>query len=160
MAVDLVELERRTTKLNRQIRSLGRPLTAEEEREVHVQTAQIRQGIADAMVDRLITNRPELVSRGQPLSGVAAQRGQVEARARLHQTAGFKGACSACPAASVSRRVDGAVVVVCRVEDTELSSSSDPQSMLTFCLGNHLECPSWQAEKEAMAAGKRGALAA
>lgn len=160
MATDLVELERRTVRLNRQIRSLGRPLTAEEERHVHEETQQIRQGIADEMVDRMIVNRPELVSRGQPVSGQAAQRGQQEARTRLHKTRGFKEVCSDCPAATVSRRVDGAVVVHCRVEGTTLTSAADPQSLLTFCMGSPLSCPSWQAEKEAIAAGRRDVLAA
>lgn len=160
MAVDLVELERRTVKLNRQIRELGRPLTADEERTVRVQASQIRQGLADAVSDRLIANRPELVSKGQPVSGAAAQNGLLEARARLHKTPGFKSACSSCPAAEVSRRVDGAVVVVCRVEGTTLSSAGDPQSLLTFCLGDPQACPSWQAEKEAIAAGRKLDVAA
>lgn len=157
--VDLQELERQAVVLNRKIRSLGRPLTPEELLEVNVTTARIRAGIAQRMVDRLIVNRPEVVSSGQPVAGTEAKRGQDEARARLHAKPEFKQACSNCPAAQVSRRVDGAVIVRCQVEGSTLSSAEDPQSVLTFCLGDHQACPSWMAEKEAIAAGRRTALA-
>lgn len=158
MAESLRELERRGLLLKRKVRSLGRPPSAEEEREIRKEARAIREGLADSMMQQLIHDRPEVISRGKPHSGEAAQRGQNEARSRLHDKPEFKDACSRCPAAAVTQRVDGEVSVVCGVEGTVLSSATDPQSVLTFCMGDHLGCPSWQAEKEAIAAGRKAAL--
>src|SRR4051812_3982940 len=122
MPDSLVELERRALQLKRQIRSVSRPLTAEETEHVRAESQAIRQAIADTMVDRMIHQRPEVVTRGAPVSHVAVERGRVEARNRLREKPEFKAACSDCPAAQVRRRIDDVVEVKCRVEGTTLTS--------------------------------------
>jgi hypothetical protein len=141
----LADLEARGLRLKRRIRSLGRAPTPEEAEEFQREAAEIRQGVADAMVERLIVNRPEVLTHGRPASAEAARRGLDEARARLRE----RRPESRCPAASLTPAIGGGFVVLCGVEDSLLSSTADPQSILTFCCGDHLACPSWQASKEA-----------
>ena len=43
----------------------------------------------------------------------------------------------------------------CGVEGTVLTAAGDPMSVSTFCLGDHTNCPSWRAEREAQWAGRR-----
>lgn len=156
---DLRELERDALRLARRIRQVGRPLTPDEDRAAKRETQKIRERLASAMTDELIVNRPEVVSHGKPGAGLEAHRGLEEARARLERTEGFKTACANCPAAQVTRSALGGIAIHCRVEDTRLTSRQDPQSVLSFCVGDYESCPSWMAEKEAIAAGRQGALA-
>lgn len=146
----LAELEARGLRLKRRIRALGRPPTAGEADEFRREGAEIRQGVADAMVERLVRDRPEVLTHGRPAAAVAARRGLAEARSRLR----LNGSESRCPAATVTPAIADGFVVACGVEGSRLSSVSDPQSILTFCCGDHLACPSWQASKEAEWAGR------
>lgn len=61
-----------------------------------------------------------------------------------------------CPAASL---VNGERVR-CGVEESILVAQTDPSTIDAFCTGCYEDCPSWRKEKEAVAARKKGALAA
>lgn len=145
LAVDA--LERDVLLLQRRAASI-RFAPPAEQREFNREVAEVRKQAAVVLSERMVEQRPEVISRGAPFLGGLARAGQSEARRRLEQTRGFKAACSDCPAANVSRETSGGVRVLCRVEGTELSSRTDPQSLLTFCLGNHRACPSWVMERE------------
>lgn len=149
-----VELEAELASLQRQIRSVGRELTDEENERVAALTAPLRQRLAAYYTERMIGDRPEVVSRGKPVSGDAAQRGLEEARSLL----AARPCASACPAAQMLHPVDGSVALRCAIEGTSLSSKTDPQSLLTFCIGTsenaHEVCPTWQTHREAEAAGR------
>lgn len=157
------ELTIESVRLRRQIEELARSGNLHDpdvRRGIEAKAAEIRKQLADHLMVRMIENRPEVISRGQPISGAAAQAGQLEARTRLEATRAFKDACSDCPAAQVMRRVDGGVNVRCGVEHTLLSSASDPQSLLTFCMGDHEVCPSWRAQRDSELAGRKKPLVA
>lgn len=140
--------------LARRVRSIGRPLTVEEKKTVTDQAAKLRARLAEVLSDRMIGGRPELVSKGKPVGGELTKRGLDEARTRLERKREFREACSECPAATVFRQVGDAVSVLCNVEGSLLSSRTDPQSVLTFCMGDYLSCPTWIAGKEAEWAGR------
>lgn len=151
-----VELERELLSVQRQIRSAGRALTPDENERLAKHTAGLRQRLAAYFTERMVMDRPEVVSRGAPVSGDAAQRGLEEARARL----AARPCASGCPAAQMLHPVDGSVSLRCGVEGTVLSSKSDPQSLLSFCIGAdgdnaHEFCPTWQAAREAEFAGRQ-----
>ena len=50
----------------------------------------------------------------------------------------------------------------CRVTDSEVSSASDPSSLLAFCANpdGYVRCPVWRAEKEQRWESREGALEA
>ena len=37
----------------------------------------------------------------------------------------------------------------CRIEQSLIEGRVNPDSLAAFCAGNHLSCPTWQADKEA-----------
>lgn len=141
------QLEAEAAALERKIRTLGRPLTPEEQRYVRERVARMRLRLEERILEKMMDDRPEIVSAGRPVTAFLARKGQEEARARLE----LKAPCSDCPAATVFRAVGAGMTVHCAVEDRPLSSATDPQSLLTFCLGEYEACPSWRAEKEALA---------
>jgi hypothetical protein len=148
-----VEIERELALLQRRVRSIGRSLSPDERAQVAEQAAGLRQKLADFYMERMVNDRPEVVSRGEPVSGDAAQRGLEEARARL------RGGCPSCPAAQEINAVDGSVSLRCAIEGSILSSKSDPQSLLTFCVGvtpgAYQGCPTWMSQREAELAGRQ-----
>lgn len=138
------------------MRTLGRPLTPAEQRYVRERVARLRLRLEEHIFERMVQERPELRTAGKPVTAELARRGQEEARARLAVLP-----CeSRCPAARVIRPASGGVAVHCAVEDQVLSSRSDPQSLLTFCMGAYESCPSWRLEKEQIAATGRSVEAA
>jgi hypothetical protein len=147
VAVAVEALEREVEQLRRRAATMWRA-APDDRRRFNRDVAEFRKRAADHFVERQAENRPEVITRGKPFLGDLAQRGQVEARYRLERTQGFKLACSDCPAAQTSREVGGGVRVECRVEGTTLSSRTDPQSLLTFCMGDHQSCPSWVMDRE------------
>lgn len=48
--------------------------------------------------------------------------------------------------------------VLCKITETLVSARKDPRSLMAFCLGDPTQCPVWRAEKDAIAARRRGAL--
>lgn len=48
----------------------------------------------------------------------------------------------------------------CRVEDSDILAAENPSSLMAYCLSaqGHKRCPTWQAEKERIAAGRRTQL--
>lgn len=156
---EVAQAEREAEALIAKVRSLRRPLTEDERRAVGARARALRPIIAAAHERAMIEGRPEVVSRGAPVSGIGAQRGQEEARRRLAARVRAKGAaCVECPAASAHRTGGDELLVVCGVELSELSSRTDPQSLLTFCAGDYKACTSWIAEREAQRAGRKHAL--
>lgn len=146
-----VEIERDLALLQRQVREVGRPLTHEENAVVSQRAGEIRQRLANYMTQKLIEERPEVISRGAPVSGDAAQHGLEEARARLS-------GCVSCPAAQEIHPVDGSIGCRCQIEGSILTSKTDPQSLLTFCVGTRPDayesCPTWMAARDAELAGR------
>jgi len=43
----------------------------------------------------------------------------------------------------------------CHVEDNVLLSSTDPASLMRFCLGDYRICPTWRTEKDWIAANRQ-----
>lgn len=151
-----VELETQLAELTRQVRAVGRELTPEENERLAKVSGPLRQRLADYFTNRMIhEGRPEVVSRGTPITGDAAQRGLEEARTRL----ATRPCESLCPAAEMLHPVDGSVALRCAIEGTLLSSKSAPQSLLTFCIGtsegSHEMCPTWVAHREAERTGRK-----
>jgi hypothetical protein len=121
-----------------------RELTPEEERRIFEQTAGLRERLARYMTARMIERRPEVVTRGAPVSGEAAQRGLEKARETLRGLESFRRQRPGCPAANLLGR--GAVR--CAVEHSTLDPHGDPMSLATFCYGDHTRCPTWRAERD------------
>lgn len=50
----------------------------------------------------------------------------------------------------------------CTVEDSDVLAAESPSSLVSFCLSRHgyRSCPTWQAEKERIAAERRAPLTA
>lgn len=48
----------------------------------------------------------------------------------------------------------------CRIEDSDILAARDPGTLTFYCLPEtgHQRCPTWQAEKERIAEGRRSAL--
>jgi hypothetical protein len=148
VAVAVEALEQEVEQLRREAATM-QDATPEERRRFNRKVAEFRKRTADHLAERMAQQRPEVLTRGKPFLGNLMHRGQVEARRRLERTDGFRLACSDCPAAQVSREIDDGVRVECGVEGTTLSSRTDPQSLLTFCLGDYKACPSWVMNREA-----------
>jgi hypothetical protein len=137
-------LKREMDELARRVNAVGRPLTDQEEAAVVSQSSDLRRRIADWMTRRTILGRPEVLTRGRPVSGAAAKRGLQEARRVLEARRSFRRGCSGCPAAT---DLPGGGVR-CGVEQTTLRPDDDPMSLATFCHGEYKDCPSWRAERE------------
>lgn len=60
-----------------------------------------------------------------------------------------------CPAGCPARAGSG---VLCRIEGEVIDGRMNPSSLMSFCLGAYKTCPTWIADKDAIAAGRRGAL--
>lgn len=146
-AVGLDALEAEVVEIERRVRSLNRPLTPDERRSVTERVARVRERVADHYARHLMDNRPEVVSRGRPVAARAAKQGQDEARRRLRGQRQYRECSSDCPAAT-AYKTDRGLTVRCGVERTRLSEASDPQSLLTFCLGDYRACPTWRAERQ------------
>lgn len=63
-----------------------------------------------------------------------------------------------CPAGSAVAETPEGSACRCHVEDTTISLLRDPSSFVHFCMGDYTRCPTWQAEKERIAAGERDEL--
>ena len=48
--------------------------------------------------------------------------------------------------------------VYCRVAHEAIDGRLNPYALRDFCLGEYKRCPTWRADKEAVAEGRRGAL--
>lgn len=102
---------------------------------------------------RQIEQRPEVISRGKPVSGEAAHRGLAVARYLLGKAISSRKE-SPCPAAlTLSHSPD--TQVRCGIERTLLAERTDPQSMLSFCFGDYTACPSWRVQRESDWSGRR-----
>jgi len=51
-----------------------------------------------------------------------------------------------CPAAVLMNDCDS----FCRIEDGLIEGRVNPDSIAAYCAGDHLSCPTWQADKEAL----------
>lgn len=45
--------------------------------------------------------------------------------------------------------------VECRIEDSEITAGTEPSSLVSYCMGNYTECPTWRADREHHLAQKR-----
>lgn len=72
---------------------------------------------------------------------------ETRVQARSHLPLVFDAAIQ-CPAGlPIGETLKGSGCV-CRIEDSELLSASDPSSLQRFCLNDYQDCPTWQAEKD------------
>lgn len=60
-----------------------------------------------------------------------------------------------CPAGCPALAGSG---VLCRVEHHVIDGRLNPYTLRDFCLGEYKACPTWRADKDAVAEGRRGAL--
>ena len=60
-----------------------------------------------------------------------------------------------CPAGCPARAGTG---VLCRIEGEVIDGRRNPATIARYCTGDNRACPTWQADKEAVWAGRRGAL--
>lgn len=150
---NVVQAEREAQALIESVKQLGRPLKEDEARIVRARAGELRETISAAHHADLVANRAEVISHGTPFISQAIRRAQDEARSRIEAVK----TCSNCPAAETFRG-SGEVVVHCAVERSLVDSRKDPQSLLTFCLGDYTACPSWRAEKERQRLGHKAPL--
>jgi hypothetical protein len=148
--VSVAELDKEALQLKREIAELGiAPSSPAAQERFGRKLESIRRRLADHLVQRMIEKRPEVISHGRPTASKKVRQGQHEARTRLEQSKRYREACSDCPAANVSKTVFG-LVVHCGIEGTRMTSQSDPQSLLSFCLSDdYTICPSWRTERQA-----------
>lgn len=63
-----------------------------------------------------------------------------------------------CPGGEpIAETVNGSGVR-CRVEHSSILSDQDPKSLILWCCSEYRTCPTWQAEKDRIAEGRRAAL--
>lgn len=152
---NVVQAEREAQALIESVKRLGRPLRADEAQIVRTRAGELRETISAAHHADLVENRAEVISHGRPYISRAIRVAQEEARRRVTAIKG----CSNCPAAETFRG-SGEVLVHCAVERSVVDSRRDPQSLLTFCLGDYTACPSWRAEKERERLGQKPLVSA
>lgn len=95
-----------------------------------------------------------------PVDSREVRRRMQEARRQLERSPQFRRGRSECPAGRfIAMTRDGTAGCLCAVEGEPISLASQPASLVDFCFGDHTRCPTWQAERRRVMAGRRTPLA-
>ena len=95
------------------------------------------------------------------VSGSELRRRMQEARRQLEHSAQFRRQESRCPAGRfIAMTRDGSPGCLCAIEGEPISLARQPSSLVDFCFGEHARCPTWRAEVDRIAAGRKTAWAA